>query len=58
MKINHFKLSRFNDNETGQQIRKIGIKGTSEKKHLFSYQFKNFFSPKKTETIELDRNQF
>ena len=47
MKINYFKLSRFNDNETGQQIRKIGIKGTSEKKHLFSYQFKNFFSPEK-----------
>ena len=51
MKINHFKLSRFNDNETGQQIRKIGIKGTSEKKTFIFLPIQNFFSPKKTETI-------
>ena len=51
VEINHFKLSRFNDNDTGQQIRKLVLKARLKKKHLFSYQFKNFFSPKKTETI-------
>ena len=44
--INHFKLSRFNDNETGQQIRKLVLKVRLENKHLFSYQFKKKFYPK------------
>ena len=44
---NHFKLSRFNDNETGQQIRKIGIKGTSEKKNIYFLTISKTFSLQK-----------
>ena len=33
------------------KFEKLVLKARLKKKHLFSYQFKNFFSPKKTETI-------
>ena len=46
VEINKFKLSRFNDNDTGQQIRKLVLKVRLKKK-LFSYQFKKKFSQKK-----------
>ena len=41
VETNKFKVSRFNDNDTGQQIRKLVLKVRLKKK-LFSYQFKNF----------------
>ena len=42
-------MSSFDYNETNWTTNsKIVIKSTCEKKHLFSYQFKNYFSPKKT----------
>ena len=33
------------------KFEKLVLKARLKKKHLFSYQFKNFFSPNKTETI-------
>ena len=35
VEINHFKLSRFNDNETGQQIRKLVLKVRVKKNIYF-----------------------
>ena len=47
VEINHFKLSRFNDNETGQQIRRIGIKGTCGKKNIYFLTNSKTFSLQK-----------
>ena len=47
VEINNFKLSRF-DNDTGQQIRKIGIKGTSEKKAFIFLPIQKNILTKKT----------